>query len=218
MTLGLLGGTFDPVHCGHLDVARAAHEALGLGAIWFIPARLPPHRTSPHASAAHRFAMAALAILDEPNGWRVSDLEMESPLPSYTAATLDRLEAQGIDLRQVCFITGADAFRDIGIWKDYQFILDRCHFAAVSRPGAPASGLGDALPALKPRMIGAAGTMSGPPRIHLIDAPTAPVSSTAIRQAIIDGRPLSGLVPDRVAAHIARHGLYARPSATQGVA
>src|SRR6187549_2314720 len=102
--IGLLGGTFDPVHCGHLDVARAAQQALGLDEVWLVPARVPPHRTTPQASAAHRFAMAALAVSDDPT-LRASDVEMESGGPSYTIDTLERLEATGLDARGLCFIT-----------------------------------------------------------------------------------------------------------------
>jgi len=87
---GYFGGTFDPIHVGHLDVARAAREALGLERVWLVPARVPPHRAPPQASAAHRFAMAALAIANAP-GLSLSDLEQEDDDPSYTSATLDRL-------------------------------------------------------------------------------------------------------------------------------
>src|SRR5262245_647790 len=120
---GLLGGTFDPIHVGHLDVAEAARRALALDRVLLIPANIPPHRTSPHASAAHRFAMTALAIQDR-DVFEVSDLEMQSETPSYTSATLDRLMTRGFDTRSFVLITGADAFRDISTWKDYPAILD----------------------------------------------------------------------------------------------
>lgn len=208
MTLGLFGGTFDPIHIGHLDVARAARLALSLPEVWVVPARLPPHRSPPVASAAHRFAMAALAIVDD-ESLVLSDLEMDAAGPSYTATTLDRLTERGIDTRAVCVITGADAFLDIRSWKDYPQLLDRCHFAVVSRPGTSALALPAALPDLAGRMEPATSAPSSRPRILLVDAPTAPVSSTDVRRARAAGQPLAGLVPPAVAAYIDRHALYA---------
>ena len=207
MRRGILGGTFDPIHFGHLDVAGAAAQALALPEILIVPSLVPPHRHTPVASAPHRFAMAALAVQDR-SGVSVSDLEMHGTGPSYTSALLDRLAAQGTDLREIYFVTGADAFRDIETWKDYPAILDRCHFVAVSRPGCPAGSLRDTLPRLASRMTAAPGAPSGPVAIHLVDAPTAAVSSTDVRRRIQQGLPISDLVPAAVAAHIARHGLY----------
>jgi nicotinate-nucleotide adenylyltransferase len=135
---GLLGGTFDPVHAGHLDVARAARAALALDVVELVPSNLPPHRRPPQASPTDRLAMVELAVRGE-TGLVASDFEIAAGGPSYTSAMLDRLAARGVDLGSICFITGADAFRDIGSWKDYPALLDRCHFAAVSRPGCPAS-------------------------------------------------------------------------------
>jgi len=208
MRLGLLGGTFDPIHRGHLDVAHAARRALSLDAVWLIPARVPPHRREPHASAAHRFAMASLAIQPEA-GLLVSDLEMEAAGPSYTADTLDRLAARGLDVRSAFFILGADAFRDIAAWRDYPSVLDRCHFAVVSRPGLAAGELRGLLPALSHRMFDMPCDVPAEPSILLVDAPTAAVSSTDVRRAWSRGEVLEGMLPAAVAAHIARHQLYA---------
>lgn len=208
MRLGLFGGTFDPVHVGHLDVARAAKRTLGLDRVWFIPARVPPHRHVPYASAAHRFAMASLAVQHE-SELLVSDVEMDVPGPSYTADTLDRLHAHGVDVRSACFIIGADAFRDITAWRAYPGVLDRCHFAVVSRPGLPAPALRTLLGALAPRMVDAPCAIPSEPSILLVDVPTAPVSSTDVRRSLASGGPIQGMVPDSVADHIARHALYA---------
>jgi nicotinate-nucleotide adenylyltransferase len=222
MRVGLLGGTFDPFHLGHLDLARAAQTSLALDRVWLVPSRLPPHRPPPHASASHRFAMTCLAVQDD-SQLLVSDVEMETSGPSYTAETLDRLAGVGIDVSGLFFITGADAFRDIRSWRTYPAILDRCHFVVISRGGVPASSMPDALPDLAPRMQqrpdagtrdGEAATPPGCPAILLIDAATAPVSSTEVRRAAAAGEPLAGLVPDAVARHIRRYNLYAgiRPS------
>jgi nicotinate-nucleotide adenylyltransferase len=212
--IGLLGGTFDPVHCGHLDVARAARRAMGLEHIWLMPSRLPPHRSVPVASAAHRFAMVALAVADEP-GMLVSDVEMDTPGPSYTVETLDRLEARGVRGRSVCFIAGADAFCDVPSWKAYPALLDRCHFAVISRPGLPAASLRTAMPALAGRMIAAPAKPRDEPAIYLVEAATTPVSSTDVRRRAAGHHPLSGLVPPAVAAHMARHALYTTAPSTR---
>jgi nicotinate-nucleotide adenylyltransferase len=205
--IGLLGGTFDPIHYGHLDLARAARQALELPEVWLVPSRLPPHRRPPVASPAHRFAMVALALSDQ-DGLLVSDLEMDTPGPSYTVETLDRLEARGLSGADVCFITGADAFCDIRSWRAFPELLDRCHFAVVSRPGTPVGTLREAMPDLAARMTDAPATPNRGPAIHLVEAATAPVSSTAIRRALEEGRSVNGLLPAAVAAHIERHRLY----------
>jgi nicotinate-nucleotide adenylyltransferase len=207
MRIGLFGGTFDPIHYGHLDVARAARTALALDEVWVVPACVPPHRTAPHASAAHRFAMAAIAIEDEA-GLRMSDIEMESDGPSYTTSTLDRLEAAGIATCTLFLITGVDAFRDIRSWKGYPALIDRCHIVVVSRPGAAATRVREEMPELSGRMHETPCTVPAAPSIFLVDAPTAPVSSTGVRHAIAARESLDALVPPRVAAYITRQALY----------
>jgi nicotinate-nucleotide adenylyltransferase len=211
MRVGYFGGTFDPIHRGHLDVAEAARRALGLTHVYFVPADVPPHRQAPKASAAHRFAMVALALAPTPT-FLVSDLEMRAGEPSYTSVTLDRLVARGVDTRTCCLITGADAFADIPSWKDYPAILDRCHMAVVSRPAHPAPQLRDTLPSIASRMIlvdpSRVTPLPGSPGILLVDAPTAPVSSTGVRRCIAAGSPVHGLVPAAVEEYIQKHGLY----------
>jgi nicotinate-nucleotide adenylyltransferase len=212
--VGVLGGTFDPVHAGHLDSARAAHLALKLDAVWLMPARVPPHRSeAPHASAYHRFAMLALAVLDLP-GLAASDLELRAPAPSYTAHTLRRLAALGHDPLQLFFITGADAFAEIATWRDYPHMLDSAHFLVISRPGCPVATLRGRLPDLASRMIdlepeGAPVSTLARPAVFLLDVPTTDVSSTEIRRRIGADEALGNLVPAPVERHIRRHHLYA---------
>lgn len=205
--IGVLGGTFDPIHLGHLDVADAARTALGLARILLVPSRMPPHRRPPTVSPAHRFAMTALAAQAYPH-LLVSDLEMDDAAPSYTAATLDRLAGRGVDTTRLFLITGADAFRDIGTWKDFPGLLDRCHFVVVSRPGHAAPALRAALPDLAARMLDAPCAVPPRPAILLVDAATAPVSSTHVRQQLRAGATIEGLVPPPVAAYIGKHHLY----------
>jgi nicotinate-nucleotide adenylyltransferase len=207
-----MGGTFDPIHFGHLDVTVAARAALELDEVYLVPARVPPHRSSPVASAAHRLAMVTLAAAA--HDWlRVSDIELAESGPSYTTDTLDRLEAQGTHLASLHVITGADAFAEILTWKGVPHLLDRCPFIVVSRPGFPAPALRRVLPALAHRMIDANGNdKAARPGIFLVDAPTAPVTATDVRARAAAGTSLEGLVPATVASYINRHELY------QGVA
>jgi nicotinate-nucleotide adenylyltransferase len=209
--IGIFGGTFDPVHVGHLDVAHAALQVAELERVLLMPANVPPHRSTPHVSAPHRFAMCALAIAGHDRLGLLDD-EMLSSEPSYTSSTLARLEARGVNTRELFLITGADAFRDIGSWKDYPAILERCHFVVVSRPGQTASSLRTTLPSLGGRMRGPSPPVAqdDQPSIVLIDSPTAPVSSTEIRRRASDGTSLAGLVPDLVAEYIKKHELYAK--------
>ena len=151
--------------------------------------------------------MAALATRTRP-GFLVSDLEMEDASPSYTSVTLDRLAARGDDTRTLFFITGADAFQEIETWLNYPAILDRCHFVAVSRPGRPVSELRKLLPQLADRMCAPTAVVPSTPSIFLVDAPTAAVSSTMIRDRLRNGESIASLVPADVAAYIDRHGLY----------
>jgi nicotinate-nucleotide adenylyltransferase len=207
MRLGLLGGTFDPIHTGHLDVARAAKRALSLDEVWLLPARQPPHRHHPRASAAHRFAMAALATADEP-GLLVSDLEMDRPGPSYTVDTLKEVASVTKAGAEIFFLIGADAFRDVPTWRAYPAVLDGCHFVVVSRPGVPVGELPGRLPTLAPRMVTLPSPIPATPSIFLVEAPTSPASSTEIRRRIEEGRPIDDLVSGSVAAYVAKHRLY----------
>jgi nicotinate-nucleotide adenylyltransferase len=208
--VGILGGTFDPIHCGHLDLGDAASSALALTEIIAVTANIPPHRPQPIASSYHRFAMVVLALADRER-WRASDLELSSEGPSFTARTLQHFRDRGFAPTELCFIVGADAFAEIETWMEFPAILDRAHFAVVSRPGHPVGGLRARLPAVAPRMTdptGIAGATA--PLIFLIDAPTADVSSTAIRRRLAAGEPIADLVPPGVRQHIERHGLYTR--------
>jgi nicotinate-nucleotide adenylyltransferase len=207
--IGILGGTFDPIHSGHIDAGHAAALAIGLNRLIVVPSHIPPHRTQPLASPYHRFAMAALAVGGNA-GWRASDLELRIEAASYTSATLAKFHERGYSPSELFFIIGADAFVDIASWRDYPDILDQTHFAVVSRPRFPVADLPSRLPQLKTRMsippLDEFGQMD--PLIILIDAQTADVSSTAIRQCCADGASLAGLVPPTVQQHIEQHGLY----------
>jgi nicotinate-nucleotide adenylyltransferase len=206
--VGILGGTFDPIHCGHVDLGLAVQRALQLTSLLVVPANIPPHRPRPSASMFHRFAMTALAVSGR-TGWQASDLELSQPSPSYTQATLSRLHQDGYHPSELFFVIGADAFAEIRSWKDYPRILEGAHFAVVSRPGSPVSALPQQLPELATRMTAPSAELNTEVvSIVLIDATTADVSSTAIRQRRRQGQSISGLVPPGVDQHIEQHGLY----------
>jgi len=213
MRVGVLGGAFDPIHTGHLDAARAAQRALALDQVVFVPTRVPPHRDAPRASSYHRFAMVALAIHPYP-AFVVSDLELRSPEPSYTAVTLRRLHAHGLAASQIFFITGVDAFAEIATWYDYPAVLDASHFVVVSRPGYGLEDLEARLPGLRGRFVDAGSAMpaGAPPEgttaIHLLRAQTRDVSSTEVRRRLARRGGIDDLVPAPVADYASRHRLY----------
>jgi nicotinate-nucleotide adenylyltransferase len=207
--VGLLGGSFDPIHCGHLALARAATRALDLDQLRFIPSARPPHRPdSPRASEYHRLEMVRRAAAVD-GRWEVSDLELHRPGPSYTSDTLAALHREGLMPLQIFFLTGADAFAEIATWHRYPEVLDAAHFAVVARPGTALDLLRQRLPSLTSRMM-TPGDLdrATSPRIILIEAETPDVSSTEIRRRVGAGEPLDGLVPAPVAAYIAQHSLY----------
>ena len=188
--LGVLGGTFDPIHYGHLRAGEAAEAALTLDEILVIPSHDPPHRLDPRASTFHRFALAALAVNGRPT-WRLSDMELTRPGPSYTAHTLRALHADGWQASQIFFILGADAFAEIDTWYDFPAVLNYAHFAVIARPGTT-------LKAVEPTPTG----------VHMIHAYSPEISSTDIRTRLAAGRPIDGLVPPSVARYILTHRLY----------
>jgi len=230
---GVLGGTFDPIHMGHLAVASEGARALGLNEVLLLPSRTPPHRSvDPSVSIFHRFAMVALAASSD-DRMVASDLELVRQGPSYTADTLRMLHAAGHEAWQLFFLSGADAFAEIATWREYPALLDLAHFVVCSRPGTPAASLPAKLPDLARRMIpvvrrspgsslrphsgqadpgSRAAEAPAQTRIFLLDCPTPDVSSTDIRARARAGRPLAGLVPSEVDHYIRRHALYGASS------
>lgn len=204
MKLGVLGGTFDPIHNGHVAAAEAAQQTLGLDAITLVPSHIPPHRHDPvGATGEQRYEMTQLAATGHP-GWSASRLELNREGPSFTYDTLVTLgeapsESKGT---QIFFITGADAFAEIATWSRYPAVLDLANFVVVSRPGITL----DSLRARVPSAFRDRPTAST--RVILVEAHTPDISSTDIRRRVRAGHTLSGFVPDSVARYIAEHRLY----------
>ena len=208
--LGILGGTFDPIHYGHLDAADAARRALKLDQIWCIPSCDPPHRPAdPVASGHHRFALVALAIQGD-DALRASDLELRRQGPSYTADTLRAFEREGWPPSQLFFILGSDAFAEIATWREFPAVLDNANFVVIARPGTTLDAAAARVPSLRARLrapdaetSGAAGTS-----IFLVEARTREVSSSTIRARLAARQPIDDLVPAAVERHILAHHLY----------
>ena len=211
--IGLLGGTFNPIHNGHLKTAELVSRRLGLLRVLFIPSYIPPHKESFDVlPARHRLRMVRLALRDFP-GFFPSTVEIDSPGTSYSVHTIPKIKNThpGAEL---FFILGIDAFLEIETWKDYRKVLDLCSFAVISRPGysldKARSLLGAEYADRITTLPGEAGgpLESGRPLVYLLDLETPDISSTDIRKRIRAGLSIEGLVPDPVAVYIQSKGLY----------
>jgi nicotinate-nucleotide adenylyltransferase len=199
--VGVLGGTFDPVHLGHLAVAEDAREALGLERVLLMPAGQPPHKPSRRiASAADRLAMLELAVGGHP-GFEVSSIELDRPGPSFTVDTLGALDAAARAAGRepdLWFVLSSEAFLALPTWREPERILELSRLAVAPREG-------HALPPtdwVEGRFPGRGD------RIRILDGPYLCVSATEIRARVAAGRSISYLVPDAVAAYIGDHDLY----------
>jgi nicotinate-nucleotide adenylyltransferase len=208
--LGVLGGTFDPIHLGHLDAAGTAQRVLRLDQVLFVPSHDPPHRPlDPHASAFHRFALIALAIEAHPT-YRASDMELGRDGPSYTTDTLQALRRDGWQASQLFFILGADAFAEIATWRQFPGVLDAAHFVVIARPGTTLEAAAARTPQIAARLRRPDPDLAQGPAtfVFLVEARTRDVSSTMIRTRLEAGKPIDDLVPRAVERHILAHRLY----------
>lgn len=211
----LLGGTFDPVHVGHLGLANDVRSALGVERVHLLPARDPPHRPPPGASATHRLAMLELAIRSS-DGLAIDRRELDRGGPSYTVTTLEELERESPS-RPVVLVMGADAFRGLPAWHRWTRILDLAHIAVAARPGDPFdAALPPALlPLWNERRVADAAALRLAPAGRILVAPIRPqgVSASAIRRALAGDAAARAavrpLLPPGVWDYIAEHRLYA---------
>jgi nicotinate-nucleotide adenylyltransferase len=214
-SIGVFGGTFDPVHFGHLRTAYEVMQAVPLAEVRFIPAADPPHRAAPLAPAQQRLALVRAAVADQP-GFVVDDRELRRAGPSYSVLTLGELRAEYPDV-PVCLIMGMDAFQGLPTWHRWQELLELAHVVVAPRPGwtEPATGLlADLLaarraPGRRALLQRAAGY------VHVEPVTQLEISSSELRELLAAGRDPRYLVPDAVRAELRRTQCYSLPRPTR---
>jgi nicotinate-nucleotide adenylyltransferase len=199
-SVGILGGTFDPIHHGHLGIAEEAREALGLERVLLVPAASPPHKPGrPVTDAAHRLAMVELAIAGNP-AFAVSRIEVERGGASYSLDTLEALRSAGVE--QPWFILSTEALAGFPAWREPDRILDLCRLAVVPRGGydpLDRAWVAERFPGREDR-------------VTFLPGPLLPISGSVVRRRAAVGRSVRYLVPDAVARYIADHQLYTDPA------
>lgn len=208
--IGILGGTFDPIHYGHLRPAAEAREKLGLSEVRLIPAARPPHRDEPTASAQDRLIMARQAAEETP-GFTVDDRELRRAGLSYTVLTLEELRrAMGANT-PLCLLIGADALAGFTTWHRWQEIPSLAHLVVLRRPDSAVTADPATWPAwARPRAARVANDLTASPagRVIFVEASPQDISATAVRQRVARGESIAGLVPPAVEHHILQHRLY----------
>lgn len=196
--IGVLGGTFDPIHYGHLAAADECRSALSLDVVLFLPAGHPPHKRGQKVSpVVDRLRMVELAIASNPH-FQISRVDVDRPGPSYTVAALKELRRQVGDEAEIWFIMGADSLAEILTWREPERLLQLARIAAVNRPGAPDPAperLETALPGARSR-------------IDVIEIPDLAISATELRERVAAGRQIKYQLPEEVERYIADRGLY----------
>lgn len=199
MRIGLIGGSFDPIHNGHLVLAEQVREQLSLDHVVFIPSGNPPHKSKDAMTAnGHRFAMVQAAIADNAF-FKVSDVEMDPSLIHYTVNTIKRLKALEQGDNAYFFIAGADALMDVENWRSCQELLSLCTFVGATRPGFD-------LHVLQAQVLHLTKTYGQ--SIELIEISALDVSASEIRERVSQERSIRYMVPESVWNYIQTHGLY----------
>ena len=219
--IALFGGTFDPIHSGHIAVARAAERRFRLDCVYFIPSSRPPHKSAAEFGAyEHRFAMVALGCSAHPRfvpSLAEACVNGASPRIFYSIDTVRRFRQEfNQPGDRLFFIMGADSFLDLHAWKDYAELLQLCDFVVANRPGFRIGALRQVIP---PALLAPAGVKSGndarmiPLRetsVYVLETVASHVSATDVRQRIEQGRSIHGLVPPGVEEYITKQALYRR--------
>jgi nicotinate-nucleotide adenylyltransferase len=193
-----MGGTFDPIHHGHLVTAEMALWQFDLDQVVFVPTGLPWMKADREVTPAeHRYLMTVIATSSNPR-FAVSRLEIERSGPTYTVETLQQLRREAEEPIDLFFITGADAMLEILHWKDTEEVLSEAHFIAATRPGFDLARFEKEAP-------------TSHPKVSVMDIPALAISSTDIRRRVFEGKPIRYLVPEGVQTYIEKTGLYRGP-------
>jgi nicotinate-nucleotide adenylyltransferase len=197
LRVGILGGTFDPIHYAHLAVAEEARVQLGLEPVVFVPAAQPPHKLGRTITAVHhRMAMLALALASNPH-FAISPVDVERPGPAYTVDTLALFQDEWGPKAELYFIVGADSLLEMHTWYEPQRIIELAYLAVAPRP----LHLLD-MDELENRLPGVA------PRIRRVNAPRLEISSTDLRERVRTGQSIKYYLPEAIEQYILEHGLY----------
>jgi len=213
MKVGLFGGTFDPIHWGHLRSAEEVREAFSLDRVLFVPASNPPHKKrAPATSAEDRFEMVRLAIATNP-GFAVSKVELSRPGKSYSIDTIRHFARRRSPSNSVYFILGLDAFREIGSWKDFRDIFPLCHLIVTSRPGSASSLSLSGMPVAVRRLFcydsrKKAYQHESGTYLFFLKLTDIAISASEIRSHLREGKSIRYLVPLEVETYIKKRGLY----------
>jgi nicotinate-nucleotide adenylyltransferase len=212
--VGVLGGTFDPIHFGHLRLAEELAETLGIGQVRFVPAGRPPHRGQPRAEARHRLEMTRLAIVGNPR-FVLDEREFHRAEPSYSVETLTDLRAELPPATPLVLFMGADAFLGLTTWHEWQRLFELAHIAVAQRPGFSAAAWQDALPDPLRRLLSThqaeqAGEILEKPagRVFLHSITQLDISASQIRDRALRGKSLRYLLPDTVIDYLNENRLY----------
>lgn len=211
--VALLGGTFDPVHYGHIRPAIELLEGLGLSELRLVPGRVPPHRPQPRQPAETRSRLLRLAVANIP-GLVVDERELRRAGPSYTIDTLRELRRELGPTRPLCFAMGSDAFRSLPYWHRWQGLAEQAHLVVTTRGGDTGGPLLPALAEwLAPRQVRDAGALRTSPAGRVLFHPVSrlEISATGVRRLMAQGRSARGLMPDPVWEAMADAGLYGYP-------
>lgn len=217
--IGIYGGTFDPIHYGHLRVAAAIGEAFALDRFLFVPAFVPPHKRAVKISASyHRYAMVVLATLHHPplahTNFVASTIELEAPTRPYTIETLQHLQMR-YPSATLFFVMGADSFAEVHLWREYERLLTEYNIIVAARPSSETLSTQHLSGACQQRVVDLRGSKpptllaaATPPQVFLTDYVAADLAATDVRAAVRGGQPIETMVPPEVARYIATYDLY----------